>query len=85
MNLRLVVIFSVVIIMHLICCLNFSLKVLSDVLFMMELVAASSSDEEDCTHIYTQTSRMVSDLFLLFVSVRFLLGFCLLIFLHKHL
>lgn len=37
-------------------------EVLSDILFMMELVAASSSDEEDCTHIYTQTSRLIHDI-----------------------
>ncbi|XP_061368423.1 uncharacterized protein LOC133311395 isoform X2 [Gastrolobium bilobum] len=37
-------------------------EVLSDILFMMELVAATSSDEEDCTHIYTQTSRLVHDI-----------------------
>jgi hypothetical protein len=35
------------------------LKVLSDILFMMELVASTSSDQEDCIHIYTQTSRLV--------------------------
>lgn len=27
---------------------------------MMELVAAATSDEDDCSHIYTQTSRLVS-------------------------
>ncbi|KAL2334265.1 hypothetical protein Fmac_015478 [Flemingia macrophylla] len=37
-------------------------EVLSDIMFMMELVAATSSDEEDCTHIYTQTSRLIHDI-----------------------
>lgn len=37
-------------------------EVLSDILFMMELVASSSSDEEDCVHIYTQTSRLIHDI-----------------------
>ncbi|TKY46266.1 HEAT repeat-containing protein 6 [Spatholobus suberectus] len=37
-------------------------EVLSDILFMMELVAATSSDEEECTHIYTQTSRLIHDI-----------------------
>ncbi|XP_073224565.1 uncharacterized protein [Cicer arietinum] len=37
-------------------------EVLSDIVFMMELVAATSSDEEDCIHIYTQTSRMIHDI-----------------------
>ncbi|KAK7308357.1 hypothetical protein VNO77_41959 [Canavalia gladiata] len=34
-------------------------EVLSDILFLMELVAANSSDEEARTHIYTQTSRLI--------------------------
>ncbi|KAL9298061.1 hypothetical protein ACSQ67_023957 [Phaseolus vulgaris] len=37
-------------------------EVLSDILFMMELVAATSSDEEDCTRIYAQTSRLIHDI-----------------------
>ncbi|CAI8597827.1 unnamed protein product [Vicia faba] len=39
-------------------------EVLSDIAFLMELVAATSSDseEEDCVHIYTQTSRLVHDI-----------------------
>ncbi|XP_022634520.1 HEAT repeat-containing protein 6 isoform X4 [Vigna radiata var. radiata] len=37
-------------------------EVLSDILFMMELVAATSSDEEDCTRIYLQTSRLIHDI-----------------------
>lgn len=37
-------------------------EVLSDILFMMELVTATSSDEEDCTRIYTQTSRLIYDI-----------------------
>ncbi|KAJ1406091.1 hypothetical protein SESBI_25350 [Sesbania bispinosa] len=37
-------------------------EVLSDILFMMELVAAASSDEEDCSHIYTHTSRLIHDI-----------------------
>ncbi|XP_058787252.1 uncharacterized protein LOC131661663 isoform X2 [Vicia villosa] len=40
-----------------------SREVLSDTLFLMELVASTSSDsEEDCIHIYTQTSRLVHDI-----------------------
>ncbi|KAK2388509.1 hypothetical protein QL285_062187 [Trifolium repens] len=37
-------------------------EVLSDILFMMELVASTSSDQEDCIHIYTQTSRLIHDI-----------------------
>ncbi|KAK7342809.1 hypothetical protein VNO80_25765 [Phaseolus coccineus] len=37
-------------------------EVLSDILFMMELVAATSSDEEDCTRIYAQTSLLIHDI-----------------------
>ncbi|KAK7260708.1 hypothetical protein RIF29_26977 [Crotalaria pallida] len=38
-------------------------EVLSDILFLMELVTATPSheEEEDCTHIYTQTSRLIHD------------------------
>ncbi|KHN19291.1 hypothetical protein glysoja_012211 [Glycine soja] len=37
-------------------------EVLSDILFIMELVAATSSDEEDFTRIYAQTSRLIHDI-----------------------
>ncbi|CAJ1978454.1 unnamed protein product [Sphenostylis stenocarpa] len=37
-------------------------EVLSDLLFMMELVAATSSDKEDCSRIYAQTSRLIHDI-----------------------
>ncbi|KAI5406793.1 uncharacterized protein LOC127083430 isoform X3 [Lathyrus oleraceus] len=37
-------------------------EVLSDIVFLMELVASTSSDEEDCVHIYTQASRLVHDI-----------------------
>ncbi|CAK8563036.1 unnamed protein product [Lathyrus sativus] len=37
-------------------------EVLSDIAFLMELVAATSSYEEDCVHIYTQTSRLVHNI-----------------------
>ncbi|XP_019458388.1 PREDICTED: HEAT repeat-containing protein 6 isoform X1 [Lupinus angustifolius] len=38
-------------------------EVLSDILFLMELVAASCSDQhQDCVHIYTQISRLIHDI-----------------------
>ncbi|XP_057430059.1 uncharacterized protein LOC130723121 isoform X2 [Lotus japonicus] len=37
-------------------------EVLSDVLFLMDLVAATSSDEDDCSHIYTHASRLIHDI-----------------------
>ncbi|XP_045809659.1 HEAT repeat-containing protein 6 isoform X2 [Trifolium pratense] len=37
-------------------------EVLSDILFMMELVASTSSDQDECIHIYTQTSRLIHDI-----------------------
>ncbi|MED6169712.1 hypothetical protein PIB30_023736, partial [Stylosanthes scabra] len=37
-------------------------EVLSDILFLIELVAAISLNEEDSTHIYTQTSRLIHDI-----------------------
>ncbi|XP_027343475.1 HEAT repeat-containing protein 6 isoform X2 [Abrus precatorius] len=37
-------------------------EVFSDILFMMDLVAATSFEEKECTHIYTQTSRLIHDI-----------------------
>ncbi|RYR63812.1 hypothetical protein Ahy_A04g021566 isoform A [Arachis hypogaea] len=39
-------------------------EVLSDILFLMELVLVSASclNQEECTHIYTQTSRLIHDI-----------------------
>ncbi|XP_028755982.1 uncharacterized protein LOC114715335, partial [Neltuma alba] len=36
-------------------------EVLSDILFMLELVATTSASEEELTQVFTQTSRLIHD------------------------